>query len=264
MIDDPTPEVEKKSRARLQEDMDSHVQEEFRGRCVCRIGPNAAEIITDFARREKYDLILMGARGDSAEQYIKLGSLTNKVIQRSAVPVMTVPDTPETGTITNIMMPTDYSDESLQALKPAVYIAFKTGAKLTLFHVLELYGSLSEAHGIPAGSDVMESAKERLLNKIRGFLTASDYDIRLNIGSGNNHSFDFTENDTVHSIPAALEIDRGFSAHYQIVSYANNNADLLVVSTHGRSGLSHLMLGSTVEKLIQWAEIPVLTNRIRF
>lgn len=266
MIDDYRTDVEKSTKTNLEKDMADYVREGYQGRCITKIGPSASEAISDYARQGKYDLIVMGVRGNSADRYIKMGSVTTRVVKLSSIPVFTIPETPISPKISHILMSTDYSDESLQAIKPAAFLAYKTGAKITLFHVLELYSSLSEAHGIPMGQDAIESSQNMILNKIRGFLTANEeFNCRLNFESnGKNVSLDYTVDDVVHKIPVELKIDKGFSAHHQIVDYANKNADLMVISTHGRSGLAHLMLGSTTEKTIQWAEIPVLTNRVRF
>lgn len=263
---DYIPQVQNDTRNSLEEDMTRFIKKAHQGTCFTKVGPNAAETILDFANKGKYDLIVLGSRGDSEDQYLKMGSVTTRIVKQATIPVIAVPKTLKPRPIKNIMVPTDYSDESLQALRPAAFIAHKTGAKITLFHVLELYGSLSEAHNIPSGSNRPEAARDRILNKMRGFLTSSeDYNLRLNIApNGKGHSFEYSLDGDAHSIPVDLVVDRGFSAHYQIVTYANEHADLLVISTHGRSGLQHLMLGSTVEKVTQWSEIPVMTNRIRF
>ena len=54
---------------------------------------------------------------------------------------------------------------------------------------------------------------------------------------------------------------KSINAHYAIVDYANESSDLIVMATHGRSGLSHLFLGSTTEKVITSSNVPVLTVR---
>jgi nucleotide-binding universal stress UspA family protein len=48
-------------------------------------------------------------------------------------------------------------------------------------------------------------------------------------------------------------------AHHEIVDYANENADLVVMSTHGRTGLSRMLLGSTTEQVIQHLKKPQIT-----
>ncbi|MEX0685518.1 MAG: universal stress protein [Balneolales bacterium] len=263
---DYMPQVEKTTKANLEADMEKYIHNDHRGKCIAKIGPKSADTILELAHHGKYDIMVLGSRGDSSQQYVKMGSVTTRIVKLSMIPVVAVPEVPALTPIKNIMVPTDYSDESLQALKPAAFMAHKTGAKITLFHVLELYGSLAEAHDIPEGKRTPNGLRERIYNKIRGFLTATEeFDLRLNVGASDKDlSFDYTVNGEVYTIPVAIEIDRGFSAHYQIVSYASEHADFMIISTHGRSGLKHLMLGSTAEKVTQWSEIPVMTHRIKF
>ena len=51
------------------------------------------------------------------------------------------------------------------------------------------------------------------------------------------------------------------SAHYEIENYASENADLLIMATHGHSGFAHLILGSIAEKVAQYVKQPVITIR---
>ncbi len=52
---------------------------------------------------------------------------------------------------------------------------------------------------------------------------------------------------------------KSIAAHHEIVDYSNENADLVVMSTHGRSGLSRMLLGSTTEQVIQHLNKPQIT-----
>ncbi|MEX0780229.1 MAG: universal stress protein [Balneolales bacterium] len=264
MEKDYIPQIEKDTKAYLKEDMDKYIQKGHQGKCFSVIGPNAARSIVDFVHRGKYDIIVLGSRGDSAEHYIKMGSVTTRIVKLSQIPVITVPDKPKLKSIHNIVVPTDLSDESLQALSPAAFIANKTGAKITLFHVLELYGALSDTHGIPSGTSSLKKISDRILKKVQDFLELYEKNkLRLEVDSyGDNHIILYTDSSgETGSIPVTTEIDRGFSAHYLIVKYADEYADLIVISTHGRSALPHLLLGSTAEKAIRWAEVPVISHR---
>lgn len=58
-----------------------------------------------------------------------------------------------------------------------------------------------------------------------------------------------------------MTITKGLSAHYEVTEYANEHADMIVMTTHGRSGLNHLFLGSTTERVVHATDIPVLTWR---
>lgn len=262
MEDNFVPQVIKDTESTLKKDM-GFIREEHRGKIISKTDPQPAKAIATFAKKEKYDLILMGAQGDSAEQYIHLGNVTNRVIKLSDVPVMSVTAGQASNEIRNIIVTTDASDASFEALKTAAPIAHKAGARITMLYVFELFGTTPKDSGIPERDESVVSIEDAVLTRIKGFLTAEqDFNLRLNLDPA-GHYFDYTDNGDVHHIPVQMATERGVSAHYEIVGYAKEHGDLLVISTSGRSGLPHLLLGSTAEKVIQWAEIPVLTTRTK-
>jgi nucleotide-binding universal stress UspA family protein len=61
-----------------------------------------------------------------------------------------------------------------------------------------------------------------------------------------------------------MAIERGISAHHAITEYAAQNADMVIMTTHGRSGLSHLFLGSTAEKVVRHVKLPLITVKPEF
>lgn len=71
----------------------------------------------------------------------------------------------------------------------------------------------------------------------------------------------FTDGESHRSVNLFTKIEKGISAHYEIESYASDNADLVIIATHGHSGLAHLILGSTAEKVAQYVKKPVITIR---
>lgn len=143
--------------------------------------------------------------------------------------------------IKTILAPTDFSPHSEQAVRYACSLAERLGAKLHLIHVL------SEI--IPAGPDPLlmpvmppqfyqeneERAKETLQTLPKP-------------GWGK---------------PPALETAvRWGSPVDAIVDYSREHAiDLIVIATHGRTGLSHVLLGSVAERIVREAPCPVLTIR---
>lgn len=54
---------------------------------------------------------------------------------------------------------------------------------------------------------------------------------------------------------------KGVSAHHEIVDYVNEHGDLLVMSTHGRTGLARVLIGSTTEQVARHTKKPMLTIR---
>jgi nucleotide-binding universal stress UspA family protein len=136
-----------------------------------------------------------------------------------------------------ILVTTDFSDASRQALPPAIEFAGQFGSALVLVHVIPaaLLGELSHM-GI-----VFE--QKRL---------AADALARL-------ERFRETE------LPARLRVEtallEGSPAH-QIVTFAKETeADLILIATHGLTGLKHFWLGSTAERVVHHAPCPVLVVR---
>jgi nucleotide-binding universal stress UspA family protein len=130
----------------------------------------------------------------------------------------------------NILFATDFSETSELACQRAVELARQSGATLTIFHAYADPTALSEAWAV---IDPRPDLERTLLH------VASD----------------------VHDVEIHRVIYMGAPAEL-IVEYAQqHNSDLIVMGTHGRSGLSHLLLGSVAEKVIRCAPCPVMVVR---
>jgi nucleotide-binding universal stress UspA family protein len=133
-----------------------------------------------------------------------------------------------------ILCPTDFSDASLQALGRAAELAAHFQAEVHLVHVL----TASPRELAPQVDAVdVRAAVERELRKLAEPLSARNIQVRVVLGEGD----------------AAAEIVR--IAHDQ-------QADLIVIATHGTTGWRHLAFGSVTEKVVRLADCPVLTIRI--
>ena len=129
-----------------------------------------------------------------------------------------------------ILHPTDFSEVSKCALPYAIEFAKKYNARLDILHVLELpYGAISLA------DEAMRSAQESL----RALIPQK-------------------QREAIEIVPI---IKRG-KASEEIVRVAiDRETDLIVLATHGHSGLEHALLGSTAERVVRKAPCPVLTIR---
>ena len=146
-----------------------------------------------------------------------------------------------TPTIRKIVVPTDFSPRSDAAVDYAVALATALGAPVHLVHVVEepFLGGEWEMY-------------IRNPQEIRDQLDA-DARARLAATAGQLETM---------SIPVSTGIRHG-SAFEGIVHEAKAvSADLIVMGTHGRRGVSHLMLGSVAERVIRGAHCPVLTVRM--
>jgi len=139
-----------------------------------------------------------------------------------------------------IVVTTDLSDYSLRALPYAVGLAERFDSKLKVLYVNEPNIPIADAAW--AGFDV-RATDHTMMDEAR---KAVDRIIREKIPAG---------------VTADATILTG-NAVDAIVDFARDqNADLLVMCTHGRTGLSHVLMGSTAEAIVRRAPCPVLTLR---
>jgi len=242
--------------------MGAYIAEENRGEKIVKIDRRPSETIVEYAKKNDYDLILIGAKGAHETKMLR-GSVTERVIRRSKIPVFSVGDRFNVDQIKNIAVTTDTSELSLASFPMAAALADSFGASITLFHVIELYGSISEE--IPRSPEKGESISiyEAIIERLNNYLTKRKID-NVHVqrtGVTFEDEVVITDGDQSRTIPLFTKIEKGVSAHYEIENYASENADLVMMATHGRSGFAHLILGSTAEKVAQYVTKPVITVR---
>ena len=140
-------------------------------------------------------------------------------------------------TLQKVLVPTDFSDLSQRALEFALSLADRFRAKLYLMHVWELpmTGSLLPPEPYPESVLTEEqTAGEEHLTKVTNELKASGFDVEPVFVFGKPY---------MEIVKAAADLD----------------IDLIVLASHGRSGVSHLLLGSVAEKVVRLAPCPVFT-----
>ncbi len=236
--------------------------EAIRGKIHIGMNRKPADSIIHHAREGAYDLIVMGAKGEH-RTLARRGVNTERVLRNSTIPVLAVDDNTEPHEIKRIVVPTDSSQLSFTALPHAASIAHAFGAEISLLYVLELFGGLTEDSMFIPEQHEKVKIYEQLMKRLEHFLADHKPEgVRLQrsekafldglkIGEGENERF----------VPLKTEIRTGYSVHYEIEQYSENNADLLVMATHGYSGFAHLFLGSVTEKVIQNLPRPVMTIR---
>jgi universal stress protein A len=139
-----------------------------------------------------------------------------------------------------ILLPTDFSNYSAAATKYACELATRFDAELHLLHTLELHLASTPGFGMgiapPTYINESRAAAEKSL--------AGILDPKWSAGR------------TV--IQAVVE----GSPKTEIIQYARKqNIDLIVLATHGRTGLAHVIIGSVAETVVRTAPCPVLTVR---
>lgn len=199
------------------------------------------------ARRLAADLIVMGTHGRSGFDRLVLGSVAEKVLRTSEVPVLTVPShVPDLVPLgrdpfKRILLATDFSAGSEAALRYAASLAQHAAAPLTIVHVVE---PLPVGHDPMVGmffdtgayhAQLIEEAKTTLRTAIPDW-------VRLGCDT----------EDVVVNGKAYVELLR---------IAAERQSDLIVLSVHGRNALDRLVFGSTTEHIVRRATCPVLTVR---
>lgn len=140
--------------------------------------------------------------------------------------------------ITNVLMPTDFSSCSRAAFPYACKFARESGAKLHLLHVIEppTPALLPDGAFVPPMLDSQEDVDE-VKAELHRWLRSED---AASIGS---------EADVRVGTPLV-----------EILAFANeHHCDLIVLGTHGRTGVAHLLIGSVAENIVRKAKCPVLT-----
>lgn len=145
--------------------------------------------------------------------------------------------------IRTILAPTDFSSHADAALRYACGLAETFSARLHLLHVLN--------EVVPVGPDPLMAS-----------VLPPDY---YRETEADSHAALAKKLDPAWGRPAAVET----SVHWGqpvdvVVEYARTHGiDLIVIATHGRTGLSHVLLGSVAERIVREAPCPVLTVRDR-
>ncbi|MBS1911549.1 MAG: universal stress protein [Bacteroidetes bacterium] len=145
-------------------------------------------------------------------------------------------------TIRRILAPTDFSDHSCQALSYARTFAERWDADLHLLNVIEPTVFPTEAGLTPMGMINLDSelsvAAERAMSEL-------------------------LKRDELQGLRTTTAIAHG-RASSAIIDYARvHEIDLIVIATHGRTGLEHFIFGSTAERVVRESPCPVLTVRPR-
>jgi nucleotide-binding universal stress UspA family protein len=137
-----------------------------------------------------------------------------------------------------ILVPVDFSEHSLEALRQARDIAARFNAELHLVTVVEPWPPATTAEMYPLYRDYVLQAREKA--------TAQLNDLAASIAG---------------STPVQ-PVTRAGHVQQELVKYIqDNNIDLVVLGTHGRTGLSHWFMGSVAEKIARSAPCSVLIAR---
>lgn len=183
--------------------------------------------ILKFADKKKGDIIVLGTRGLSDLEAFIIGSTASRVTRGSKIPVLVIRK-PKRTKAKKILVPTDLSKVSLEGLKFAV--EFAQDYEVSSIDVLTCIES-SESE-LP--DNVLEKTKDKLKKEISKLIGSETNSINYNI------------------VPA-------YSVPEGIIDFVQKKKiDLIIMASHGRSGVSRILLGSNAEKVVKKSSVPVI------
>jgi nucleotide-binding universal stress UspA family protein len=145
-------------------------------------------------------------------------------------------------TAQRFLVPLDFSEDANQALAYAIDLASKLGARVTLLHVMQSppWGGVDMDGTIPhAYSRFIQHLEAEVAHRMQACLEG--------VTAGGLEG----EMAVVHGIPFQEILDTA----------KKQQVDLIIMGTHGRTGLQHVLLGSVAEKVVRLAPCPVLVVR---
>jgi nucleotide-binding universal stress UspA family protein len=201
---------------------------------------SAAEVICTFAEQEGVDLVVVGTRGLGGFRRLLLGSVAEQVVRHAPCSVLTVGRRAfsEAPLANGIVVATDLSEGAKAAIDTAAMLARAFQSHVTVAHVFDPDQphpdprNVAEAFGDPEA--VEAETFKRLEETVK------------------RHLPERGRAELLHGADPALTLSDYATQHHP---------ELLVVATHGRTGLSRVLLGSVAERAVRHAPCPVLTVR---
>ena len=208
-----------------------------------------SEEVLSVATGEDPDLIVVGTRGKTGLAHVLLGSTAERIIRGAPCPVLAVrgetqdEEEPaeqgrrDPGHLERILVPVDFSDCSLDALEYAALVAQRSKTALILLHVLE---------------PISYALDFTLPNRAKRESIKAGYAKRLS---------DLVSALTSAGVRSEFQILGGLPTDSILDKARTQAADLIVMGTHGRRGLSHTFFGSIAETVLRKSSCPVLMVR---
>ncbi|MDR8390539.1 universal stress protein [Aliifodinibius sp. S!AR15-10] len=222
-------EIEDTLRDRLDEVAREHVEERYLDKAIISVGNAASAIVEE---GQNYDMIVMSTHGRTGFSRFFLGSVAEKVLRTSHIPVLVIDKESRIGPIKRILATTDFSENSHAAFPLVKDIARAADAQVELLNVM----TYDTQH-----DEKPDEGKISLRNKRMEILVKEEF----------------------HEISDRLQTNVIVSAdtpHETIFKHNQDNpADLVVMATVGRTGIEYLMMGSTTANVVRHVKTPVLS-----
>ena len=193
------------------------------------------------------DLIVLPTRGYSGLKHVMLGSTAERVVRYASCPVMVLRGKGVPSILLNesprgngrmIVAPVDFSRCSMAGVRYAARLAKTSGALLRLVHVVFPFSEMVGMDRLSANAtSLLKAAKRRAVERMAwlGAMTFLD------------------------GVRCETEIRAGSVTDELCAASARPETDVLVISTHGRTGFRRAVLGSVAERVVRYARCPVIT-----
>ena len=143
--------------------------------------------------------------------------------------------------VQRILVPVDFSENTASVIEWAAHLAEEHGSRVILFHAYHLPVEFQQLEGAYLPADFWANVKE----EAKGSLERAAESLRQ------------------RGLQVEEVVREGYPATVIEDEAVRQKADLIVIGTHGLSGLKHLLLGSIAERVVQKAPCPVLTVKPR-
>jgi nucleotide-binding universal stress UspA family protein len=194
-----------------------------------------SEVILEHANARDVNVILMGAGERGSEGAVRLGTTAERVVRRSSKPVWVVrPGSRES--VKRVICAVDFSDHSRRALTNGIHLARNFAAELLVLTVLEPLEEL-----VPFGAMVSSAAPTTYAQSVQDRFES------------------LLQGHDLHGVKFEERIGHGRPAEVIRRVAAEQNADLLVMGSAGKSGFARFFLGSVAGSVLRNAPCSVLT-----
>lgn len=201
------------------------------------------EAILDYADDCDANILAMGTHGRTGLNRYIAGSVTERVVRLAEAPVLTVRATERSqvaGDYDEILVPTDGSEPAATAVDHGLAIAQQTGARVHAVNIVDV-GALSTSPNYSIPTELIEHLKSEGQRATEAIATEA----------------------REAGLDAVTTVREGLPAR-DLLEYADeNDIDLITMGTAGRTGLNRHLMGSTTERIIRHAEMPVFAVNAR-
>jgi nucleotide-binding universal stress UspA family protein len=225
------------------QDVEQHVHEEEVDRVANSIVQHSGELSPD--------LIILSAHGEGGVRDIVAGSIAQQVIALGEVPVLLLQPDKEgevsVSEIKKVLLPLDGEVDHETAFSAAIEMASLINASIHLVRVIPTLSTLSGEQAV-AGTFLpstmnayLEISEDEVVEYLKQKLEAAEKE----------------------SVSATAELRRGDPAQEVVKSAEEFHADLILLGTHGKSGINAFWAGSTAPKIVARTQIPILLFPVR-